>query len=78
MFDGTEGRALWVIVAREPITLRVVEEWRPGATARWVRHAKDGLHRSEEWIALKTVDPLEQMRQIAPSPDFPGRGREPE
>jgi HIRAN domain len=70
MVHGTDRVGLWVVVAREPLVLRVVtnvnDPPRPSVTA-WVGHAKTALRRSEERKALRSVDPLEQMRQMAAS-----------
>jgi hypothetical protein len=68
MVQGKDRVGLWVVVAREPVTLRVVTNVHapPGRSVKtWVRHAKDGLYRSEERKALRSVDPLEQMRRMA-------------
>jgi HIRAN domain len=68
MVQGTDRICLWVVVAREPVTLRVVSkvgELPTRSVETWVRHAKSELHDSEEWKALRFVDPLEQMRRMA-------------
>lgn len=65
--EGPERRGLWDVVAREPVELRIVAEegQRPAMVAAWVRKSKDAFHRSGDWKALKTVDPMEQMRHMA-------------
>jgi hypothetical protein len=68
MVHGTDRVGLWVVVAREPVVLRVVTkvgEPPPMSVDAWVRHAKDAVRHSEEWRTLRSVDPLEQMRQMA-------------
>jgi hypothetical protein len=70
MVHGTDRVGLWVVVAREAVVLRVVTNVNDPpqpSVAAWVRHAKDGLRRSEERKTLRSVDPLEQMRQMAAS-----------
>jgi hypothetical protein len=70
MVHGTDRVGLWVVVAREPVVLRVVSKVGdppPTSVAAWVRHAKAALRWSEERKALHSVDPLEQMRQMAAS-----------
>jgi HIRAN domain len=68
MVQGTDRIGLWVVVAREPVVLRVVSKVGEPPTRSveaWVRHAKDALHHAEEWKALRSVDPLERMRRMA-------------
>ena len=69
MVHGTDRVGLWVVVAREPVVLRVVTNVNdppPPSVAAWVRHAKCAPQvRGEK--ALRSVDPLEQMRQMAAS-----------
>jgi hypothetical protein len=68
MVQGTDRIGLWVVVAREPVNLRVVSkvgELPTRSVETWVRHAKSALHHSEEWKALRSVDPFEQMRRMA-------------
>jgi hypothetical protein len=70
MVHGTDRVGLWVVVAREPLVLRVVTNVNdppPPSVAAWVRHAKTAFRRSEGRKALLSVDPLEQMRQMAAS-----------
>jgi len=67
MFEGPEHLGLWVIVAREPITLNLIDEQRapPHHVKAWVRQAKEVRQRSAAWQELKSGDPLEQMRRMA-------------
>lgn len=68
MVHGTDRVGLWVVVAHESVALRVVTNVNDPpqpSVAVWVLHAKDGLRRSEERKALQSVDPIEQMRQMA-------------
>jgi hypothetical protein len=70
MVHGTDRVGLWVLVAREPVVLRVVTNANDPpqpSVAAWVRQAKAALRRSEELKALRSVDPIEQMRQMAAS-----------
>jgi HIRAN domain len=70
MVHGTDRVGLWVVVAREPLVLRVVTNVNDPplpSVAAWVRHAKTALRRSEERKALLSVDPLGQMREMAAS-----------
>jgi hypothetical protein len=68
MVHGTDRVGLWVVVAREPVVLRVVTNVNDPpqpSVAAWVRHAKAALRRSEERKALRSVDPIAQMQQMA-------------
>ncbi len=67
MLEGDERRALWVLVARGPVKLILVEAGseQPAIVSGWVRQAKKAMRRSKDWGALKLVDPLEQMRTMA-------------
>jgi hypothetical protein len=68
MVYSTDRVGLWVVVAREPVVLRVVTNVNDPPlrfVAAWVRHAKDGLRRSKERKALRSVDSLEQMQEMA-------------
>lgn len=59
-----------VVVGREPVVLRVVSKVGEPPTrsvAAWVGHAEATLRWSEERMLLHSVDPLEQMRQMAAS-----------
>jgi HIRAN domain len=70
MVQGTDRVGLWAVVAREPVVLRVVTKvGDPPSTsvAAWVRQAKAALRWSEERKVKHSVDPLEQMRQMAAS-----------
>jgi hypothetical protein len=70
MVQGTDRVGLWAVVAREPVVLRVVTKVGdppPTSVAAWVRHAKAALRWSEERKVQHSVDPLEQMRQMAAS-----------
>jgi hypothetical protein len=67
MMEGPQRRGLWVVVAREPVELRIVTEegQRPAMVAAWVRKSKDALRHSDDWKALHTIDPMEHMRRMA-------------
>jgi hypothetical protein len=70
MVHGSDRVGLWVVVARDPVVLRVITnagDPPPTSVAAWVRHAKAALRWSEERKVLHSVDPLEQMRQMAAS-----------
>jgi len=70
LVHGRDRVGLWVVVAREPVVLRVVTNLNdspPTAAAAWVRQTKAAVRRSAEKKALRSVDPLEQMRQMAAS-----------
>ena len=68
MVHGTDRVGLWVVVAREPVVLRVVTNVNDApspSVAAWVRHAKAALRRFEERKALHSVDPIAQMQRMA-------------
>ena len=55
----------WWHTSRSPFGWSRTSRSAAASVAVWVQHAEDGLRRSEERKALHSVDPIEEMRQMA-------------
>lgn len=70
LVHGRDRVGLWVVVAREPVVLRVVTNLNdspPTAAAAWVRQTKAAVRRSAEKKGLHSVGPIAQIQQMAAS-----------
>ena len=70
LVHGRDRVGLWVVVAREPVVLRVVTNLNdspPTAAAAWVRQTKAAVRRSAEKKGLHSVGPIAQIEQMAAS-----------
>jgi HIRAN domain len=67
MLEGSAPSELMIAVAREPLTLRVIDELgeRPRQVELWLRQQKLARRRSEEQREFRAGDPMEQMRRMA-------------
>jgi hypothetical protein len=67
MLEGSAPSELLIAVAREPLTLRVLDEHgkRPHQVEQWLRREREARRRSEEQREFRAGDPMEQMRRMA-------------